>query len=396
MKISAILLILSSYAASAVDYDASLSGANNQAALPSVGAEPGVDRSVLGTNILLNGNMETNGGVGSNVINNWTIVRLPGSLGGAGAGDFVAYSGTTTPIGARPIEAPTEGTFAAVSDTTGPGSHVMYQDVTIPANGADLTCDVYFSNESGANINAGNLDFEAAPNQHGRIDIMDPSAPDGDTGAGVLQNLFITEAADPALFSYFALQADLGAFSGQTVRLRFAEVDNQFFQNMAVDNCTLIESIPPDADLSVTVSNDATPPVSSGSTFNFTLSANNLGPGPAAGVVVTSTVSDNADINSNSCGAAVASNVVTWNVGALAVAGNATCNVNVTVNNFGSVTNDSTISSANNDPVAGNNASNNSVQGLARVIPTLSVSSILALMFALFMAAYFIRRKQTS
>ena len=39
---------------------------------------------------------------------------------------------------------------------------------------------------------------------------------------------------------YVHIVADISAFAGQTVRLRFAEVDNQFYLNFAVDNVFVI------------------------------------------------------------------------------------------------------------------------------------------------------------
>lgn len=228
------------FSAFAQPYDPSQQFPEVDPVQPSAGSEPGVLRGASG-NLILNGGIENNGGVGTTIIDDWTVFSVPGSSSGMpGVGNFVVYSGTTTPLSAQTIEAPTEGTFAAVSDTSGATSNILFQDVSIPSGGGSLSCDVFFNNQSGANINAGNLDFESQPNQHARVDIMDPGAPIDDTGAGVLANLFITEAGDPTFFSYFALQADLTPFAGQTVRLRFAEVNNQFFQNLAVDNCSII------------------------------------------------------------------------------------------------------------------------------------------------------------
>jgi hypothetical protein len=225
-------------------YDPSLVITSNNPIQPEAGSEPGKTPRRGGTDVLLNGGMEINGGDGSILINDWTITNATGSLGGVASGSFVAYNTIVSPLGGQALELPTEGLFAAVSDTGGPTSNILYQDIAIPANGANLSCDIFFNNQSGANINAGNLDWESAPNQHARIDIMDPLAVVDDTGVGVLQNLFITEAMDPVSFSYSAFTANLSAFSNQTVRLRFAEVNNQNFQNFAVDNCSIVSFAP--------------------------------------------------------------------------------------------------------------------------------------------------------
>src|SRR5262245_19837052 len=42
---------------------------------------------------------------------------------------WYAYSGTTSPLNARTIQAPPQGSFAAVTDQGGPGAHFLYQDL---------------------------------------------------------------------------------------------------------------------------------------------------------------------------------------------------------------------------------------------------------------------------
>src|SRR5207253_5889980 len=90
------------------------------------------------------------------------------------------------------------------------------------------------------------LDYNVSPNQHVRVDIMDPTALVDDVGAGVLRNIFITTPGDPLVTTapgnqlttpvYRTIVADLSAFAGKTIRLRFAEVDNQSFLQMGIDS----------------------------------------------------------------------------------------------------------------------------------------------------------------
>lgn len=191
-----------------------------------------------GMELLLNGSFEANGGAGTNILDDWTVISLPGSINGLpGLGDWFAQTGTGSPLNDFPVDAPTDGSFAAMTDTTGAGSHVLYQDFAVPANGGDLSCDVYVNNQALDFINAGNLDWEANANQHMRVDLMDPAAQIADTGAGVLANLFITNPGDPLVQSYQTIGASLDDYAGETVRLRVAEVDNQFFFNGGIDNC---------------------------------------------------------------------------------------------------------------------------------------------------------------
>lgn len=195
-----------------------------------------LERAPQGTNIVLNGGFESNGGVGTNVFTDWTVQNLFG-----GTGDWLVQTGTVSPLNGFPVDAPPEGSFAAMTDQTGPGTHVLHQVLAVPAAGVILTCQVYVNNQAGMYFNAGTLNFNGAPNQHARIDIMDPAAPIDDVGAGVLLNVFITNPGDPNVIPYTTVTADLSPFAGTNVRLRAAEVDNQFFMNVGVDNCSSVD-----------------------------------------------------------------------------------------------------------------------------------------------------------
>ncbi len=232
--ITACLLLLSTIAqAQPPDYDLT----QVQAPLP---AAPGelIPPQRGGIDLLLNGSFETNGGAGTNILDDWTVVNLPGSIGGTpGSGDWFAQTGAASPLNAFPVDAPTDGSFAAMTDTTGAGAHALYQDFTVPSGGGELSCDVYINNQNTDFVDGGSLDWEAVPNQHARVDLMDPTAPVDDVGAGVLANLFFTDPGDPTVQSYQTIVASLNDYAGETIRLRFAEVDNQFFFNAGVDNC---------------------------------------------------------------------------------------------------------------------------------------------------------------
>jgi len=191
-------------------------------------------RAPQGTNIVLNGGFEANGGVGTNIFTNWTVESLFG-----GTGDWLVQTGTASPLNGFPVEAPPEGSFAAMTDQTGPGTHVLHQVLAVPAAPAViLTCHVYVNNQAGAYFTPATLDFNGAPNQQARIDIMNPAAPIDDVGAGVLLNMFITNPGAPAVIPYTTVTANLTPFAGTNVRLRVAEVDNQLFMNVGVDDCS--------------------------------------------------------------------------------------------------------------------------------------------------------------
>jgi hypothetical protein len=81
-------------------------------------AVPGVSSAAT----IVNGGFETGSFTG------WTVVNQSG-----GSGDWFVYTGTASPQSGFAIAAPPEGTHAAVTDQTGPGSHVLYQDVALEA-----------------------------------------------------------------------------------------------------------------------------------------------------------------------------------------------------------------------------------------------------------------------
>ena len=57
--------------------------------------------------------------------------------------------------------------------------------------------------------------------------------------ADVLLNAYQTLPGDPPVSGYTRVTADASAYRGQTVCLRFAEVDNQFFFHAAVDDINI-------------------------------------------------------------------------------------------------------------------------------------------------------------
>jgi Ca2+-binding RTX toxin-like protein len=141
---------------------------------------------------------------------------------------WFAYSGTTSPLFGVPIPAPPQGTFGAITDQSNPGRHLLYQDVSLePGRAHTLSLYVYYRT-SASITSPDNLDFSGGPNQQYRIDVMNPSAALTSVAAGdILLNVFRTNTGDPTSLPPTVMSADLTPFAGQTVRLRFAEVDNQ-------------------------------------------------------------------------------------------------------------------------------------------------------------------------
>lgn len=178
--------------------------------------------------LIENGSFETGTFAG------WTVVDVAG-------GDTVGFrviSDTLTPVSNHVVLAPPESTHAAISDQDGPGTHLLYQDVSLPAGRtATLRATIYLVNIGADYVIAptAGLAYEPEDNQQFRVDVMDPAAPLTDVGAGVLLNVYRTDPGDPAQSGYVQLTADLTPYAGQTVRIRFAEVDNRGYLHAGVD-----------------------------------------------------------------------------------------------------------------------------------------------------------------
>src|SRR5579872_5313015 len=65
--------------------------------------------------LLANGGFESNGGAGSGLFTGWTVATQAGSNG-----SWYAQTGTSSPLNGLPVAAPLEGTFAAMTDDSGP------------------------------------------------------------------------------------------------------------------------------------------------------------------------------------------------------------------------------------------------------------------------------------
>ncbi len=182
-----------------------------------------------------------NGGFETGNFSGWTVVNQPDSFPD---GSWYVYSGTTTPVSFSSIAAPPGGTFAATSDQTGAGSHVLYQDIALEAGSSHvLSFDLYYNNQNGAFFTPATLDFNEFPNQQYRVDVLRAGADPFSVASGdVLAAVSRTDVGDAATLAPTRVTFDLSAFAGTTVRLRFAEVDNLFFFNASVDNVA-IESV---------------------------------------------------------------------------------------------------------------------------------------------------------
>jgi hypothetical protein len=182
-------------------------------------------------------------------------------------GDWFAYQGTETPIGANrkkqsqgrdaPVQPPPQGTYAAVTDEIEPDTLILYQDVALePGHDYQLSLVAYYDSYepiaiptpdtlsvTGEALQLPNGNFQE--NQQFRIDVMRPDAPlESLVPADILRTVFTTKLGDRATMAPRRLTANLSAFAGQTVRLRIANAVTEEVFNAGVDAVS-IASAPP-------------------------------------------------------------------------------------------------------------------------------------------------------
>jgi len=193
-----------------------------------------------------------NGDFETGTLSGWTVANRAG-----GSGNWYAYSAASPPPGQcaqppfGPPVSPPQGKYAATTSQGGPGSHVLYQDITLEPNATHtLSFTLYYKNAFIAFSDPNTLDYTIdTPNQQYRVDLLKPSAdPFSVASSDVLQNLFrTTTPGSPNTLGPTKMTFDLTPFAGQTVRLRFAEVDNRDCLLASVDDVAVKSNFPPTA-----------------------------------------------------------------------------------------------------------------------------------------------------
>jgi uncharacterized repeat protein (TIGR01451 family) len=160
-----------------------------------------------------------NGGFETGTLTNWMKQST-------GAGDFVIDDGTYLPPGpgSNSPTPPFAGNFSVTSEQNGPGTHVLYQDVTVP--GGSDSAALTWADE------IRNFAPNFATNQCFRVEIRK-------TDDSVLQVVFTTHPGDPLLNYWVTRNVDLSAYIGQTIRVAFVDIDSASYLNVHLDNISV-------------------------------------------------------------------------------------------------------------------------------------------------------------
>ena len=173
----------------------------------------------------------------SGTLNDWRA-----ATGGSG-GWFVYADGQTAPDPAQSdpnvpfdLPDPPQGELAAVTDMNGPGTRILYRDLTL--DGRFTVHLTVFYASSAPFRSPETLAYDGSePNQQFRIDLVDPSAPIDSLAEGdVLVNVFHTSPGDPNRLEPTEVSVDVSRWAGETVRLRLAAADNSGPLRVGVDN----------------------------------------------------------------------------------------------------------------------------------------------------------------
>ncbi len=197
------------------------------------------------------GEMMANGSFELGALAGWTS-----RTDGAGAW-FADAPGSTTPLSGRTTKTKLgAGSFYAVSDANGSGAQALEQTFSVPADatGVVLSFDMFVNNwnAGGTFVDPAGLDWDIlpTPNQHARVDLLNPGFPDFDTSAAAVVNTYYI-GADPGLnphnFLTYTLDITDDVVPGQTYVLRFANVHNQNTLNMGVNHVSIEVDTPAEA-----------------------------------------------------------------------------------------------------------------------------------------------------
>jgi hypothetical protein len=163
------------------------------------------------------GELVLNGGFETGTFTNWSKENV-------GGGDWVIDNGALNPPGPESTTPPYAGSYSVVSEQTNTGTHVLYQDITLPptASSAVLTWVDRIHNYA--------TDFTS--NQYFHVEIRT-------TNDTLLQTAFTTTSGETLVNDWTNRTFDLSTYAGQTVRIAFVEVDSLNYLNVHLDNISV-------------------------------------------------------------------------------------------------------------------------------------------------------------
>lgn len=158
-----------------------------------------------------------NGGFETGTFTNW-------SKENSGNGDFVINDGTYEPPGPDGATPPYAGNYSVVSEQSNSGTHVLYQDITLPVTASSAVLSWV--------DRIRNYASEFTSNQYFDVEIRT-------TNDALLQIAFTTRPGDTLLADWTNRSFDLSPYIGETIRIAFAETDALDYFNVHLDNISV-------------------------------------------------------------------------------------------------------------------------------------------------------------
>ena len=163
--------------------------------------------------ILINGGFETGDFTG------WSQVNVF-------FGSFVINDGSIDPDGPDGPLPPLAGNYSALLQQIGSGQHLLFQDVTIPADATSATL-------SWADRIRNHGPQFVHPNQEFRVEIRDAATD------AVLATAYQTKPGDVLRTDWAQRSFDVSPFRGRVIRIAFAEEDSTGYFNVHLDNVSV-------------------------------------------------------------------------------------------------------------------------------------------------------------
>jgi hypothetical protein len=194
----------------------------------------------------------TNGGFETGNFTGWMVRQKDGT-----SGNWFVTDVAQGPLSFLPTAGPATGSWYAVSDQTNLGAQVLTQFFSVPidARHVVVSFSLFVNDWSGAGpIFGPGLEFGAvldsgvgvAPNQHARVDLMAAVPDPFDVGAGVMATGYLgVDTGDlPNGWQRYTFDITPYVLPGSAYAVRFAQVDNQGYFNMGVDDVSITATVP--------------------------------------------------------------------------------------------------------------------------------------------------------
>ncbi len=164
------------------------------------------------------GEVLVNGGFESGDLTGWQLADID-------FGGFVLNDGKIDPEGPENPSPPYDGRFSLVTSQIGSGTHVLFQDVLVPADARAVRLSWV---DKIHNYATAFVPFT----QEFRVEVRNLSN-------NVLRTVFLTQPGDNLVNDWTGRSFDISEFRGQSVRIAFVEQDLNSYFNVHLDNISL-------------------------------------------------------------------------------------------------------------------------------------------------------------